>query len=163
MDPGSDDRTDIEGEEDRTRNSYPMLNVGGNDLPLPCNSPRQFRGPIAAAIGLVSRMATGLLGFRGGNREAGNNRNGQVCGPTKHGLEEILDDDEAGSSREPRHVVDRLRKLDSTPGRCFSCKLLKSAAMWNTIWSEESFTNLRLSMVIQVVLKKVMDSPVHVA
>ncbi|CAM6015206.1 unnamed protein product [Sphagnum balticum] len=28
------------------------------------SSPRQFKGPIAAAIGLVSRMASGLLGFR---------------------------------------------------------------------------------------------------
>ncbi|CAM6052072.1 unnamed protein product [Sphagnum compactum] len=39
--------------------------ISGEAGPPPTpSSPRQFKGPIAAAIGLVSRMASGLLGFR---------------------------------------------------------------------------------------------------
>lgn len=94
-------------------------------------NPPRFRGPIAAAIGLVSRMANGLLGLRGNNRDAPHNRNGQGCARTKHGLEEILGDDNSGSSgRDSRYVVDRLRKRDTaSPGRihlyfCLSFQLM---------------------------------------
>jgi len=99
--------SDIEG-EDKRRDIISAADPGDEDLDH-LNQPR-FRGPFAAAIGLVSRMATGLLRLRGNNREQPNGWNAQ--GRTKHGLEEILDDDEAGSSRDLCHVVDRLRKLD---------------------------------------------------
>lgn len=81
----------------------------------------RFRGPIAAAIGLVSRMANGLLGLRGSNRDVAYNRNTQGCARTKHGLEEILGDVTSGSSgRDSRYVVDRLRKRDTaSPGRIY--------------------------------------------
>lgn len=107
--------SDIEG-EDKRRDISSAADPGDEDLDH-LNQPR-FRGPFAAAIGLVSRMATGLLRLRGNNREQPNGWNAQ--GRTKHGLEEILDDDEAGSSRDLSHVVDRLRKLDpSSNGRLF--------------------------------------------
>jgi ubiquitin-protein ligase len=88
-----------------------------DDDPDNLNPPR-FRGPIAAAIGLVSRMANGLLGLRGHNRDAPHNRNVQGCARTTHGLEEILGDINSGSSeRDSRYVVDRLRKRDTaSPG-----------------------------------------------
>lgn len=77
------------------------------------DAPR-FRGPIAAAIGLVSRMANGLLGLRGNSRDpAPQNRTAQGCARTKSGLEEILGDDESGSSGRD-HIVDRLRKRDAS-------------------------------------------------
>lgn len=100
--------SDIEGE---MRDTMSAADPGDED-PNHLNRPR-FRGPFAAAIGLVSWMATGLLRRRGNNREPPNGWTAQ--GRTKHGLEEILDDDEAGSSRDLCHVVDRLRKLDPSP------------------------------------------------
>jgi hypothetical protein len=76
------------------------------------DAPR-FRGPIAAAMGLVSRMANGLLGLRDNNRDVVHNWNSQG------GLEEILGDvNSVSSGRDSRYVVDRLRKRGTaSPGR----------------------------------------------
>lgn len=100
-------------EEGARRDTGPPQDTVDED-PDNLNLPR-FRGPIAAAIGLVSRMANGLLGLRGNNKDAPHNRNGHGA-RTKHGLEEILGDDDSGSSAP--YVVDRLRKRDTAaPGR----------------------------------------------
>ena len=98
--------------EEDVRDSRPPQDAVDEDLENQ-DLPR-FRGPIAAAVGLVSRMANGLLGLRGNNRDVAHNRNGQGCIRTKHGLEEILGDVDSGSSgRDSRYVVDRLRKRDT--------------------------------------------------
>ncbi|KAG0614322.1 hypothetical protein M758_6G168100 [Ceratodon purpureus] len=99
-------------DEDVRRDTRPTQDPLDED-PENRDAPR-FRGPIAAAIGLVSRMANGLLGLRGNNRDVAHNRNSQGCSRTKQGLEEILGDGNSGSSgRDSRYVVDRLRKRDA--------------------------------------------------
>lgn len=105
--------SDGEGEGRDRRPTHQMFDDDSDDVDAP-----RYRGPIAAAIGLVSRMANGLLGLRGNNRDsAPQNRTAQGCARTKSGLEEILGDDESGSSGRD-HIVDRLRKRDtSSAGR----------------------------------------------
>ncbi|XP_024394860.1 probable ubiquitin-conjugating enzyme E2 23 isoform X2 [Physcomitrium patens] len=99
-------------DDEPRRDARPAQETVDDDLNNP--NPPLFKGPIAAAIGLVSRMANGLLGLRGNNRDLAHIRNGQGRLPSKHGLEEILDDADCGSSRDSRYVVDRLRKRDTT-------------------------------------------------
>lgn len=118
-------------EEEGLRRDPRLAQDTVDDDPDNLNPPR-FRGPFAAAIGLVSRMANGLLGLRGHNRDVPQNRNVQGCARTIHGLEEILGDINSGSSeRDSRYVVDRLRKRDTaSPGRMHAYFCLSFSPMF---------------------------------
>ncbi len=83
---------------------------GGTSTP---SRPARFIGPIAAAIGLVSRMASGILGFRDANKSVYPEEIGAAGKPD---LEELLD-----RNSDPRQShdfsspsgSDALRKLDT--------------------------------------------------
>jgi ubiquitin-conjugating enzyme E2 O len=96
--------------------------ISGEAGPPPTpSSPRQFKGPIAAAIGLVSRMALGLLGFRDKPTVQK-----ETAAGGKPSVEELIESsNDPRQSKEPWRVVDFL----SPSGRNALQKLDAAAAV----------------------------------
>ncbi|CAM6041957.1 unnamed protein product, partial [Sphagnum compactum] len=83
---------------------------GGTSTP---SRPARFIGPIAAAIGLVSRMASGILGFRDGNKSVYPEEIGVAGKPDSEELLHWNSDPHQSHDFSSPSGSDALRKLDT--------------------------------------------------